>query len=129
MTNTTKTQVLTPAQRKAAQRQRYKEEGRKAVEVWTHPNDRASLQRFAERLNARRKAREEKAKAEPMQFEPAKYWPTGASPVMSYDMKEGFWTSDNTLDATEFIPRGATCTVELEGKIHAVNYTLRRYYE
>lgn len=41
----------TPAQRKAAERQRQREQGRMAVTVWIHPDDKAKLAAYVARLN------------------------------------------------------------------------------
>lgn len=43
----------TPAQRKAAERQRQKDHGRVAVQVWIDPADRVKLARYIKRLNER----------------------------------------------------------------------------
>lgn len=43
----------TPAQRKAAERQRQKDMGRVAVQVWIDPADRVKLARYVKRLNDR----------------------------------------------------------------------------
>lgn len=43
-----------PAQRKAAERARYRALGRVPLQVWIHPDDRALVRRFADELNARR---------------------------------------------------------------------------
>lgn len=43
----------TPAQRKAAERQRQKDQGRVAVQVWIDPADRVKLARYIKRLNER----------------------------------------------------------------------------
>jgi hypothetical protein len=52
--------VKTAAQRKADERQRQREAGRVAVTVWVHPEDRARVQRYAERANRQRDAKEPK---------------------------------------------------------------------
>jgi len=46
--------ALTPAERKAAERQRQRELGRVVVQVWVHPDDRAKLAHYIKRLNERR---------------------------------------------------------------------------
>ena len=46
--------ALTPAERKAAERQRQRERGRVAVQVWVHPDDREKLARYIKRVNGRR---------------------------------------------------------------------------
>ena len=46
-------QPQTPAQRKAAERQRQKDRGRVAVQVWIDPADRTKLARYIKRLNER----------------------------------------------------------------------------
>lgn len=43
----------TAAQRKAAERQRYKDAGLVAVQVWINPKDRIKLARYVKRLNQR----------------------------------------------------------------------------
>ena len=43
----------TPAQRKAAERQRQKDQGRVAVQVWIDPADRVKLAHYIKRLNER----------------------------------------------------------------------------
>jgi hypothetical protein len=48
----------TPAQRKAAERQRQKDQGRVAVQVWIDSADRVKLARYIKRLNDRAKAKE-----------------------------------------------------------------------
>lgn len=46
----------TAAERKSAERQRQREAGRVAVTVWVHPDDRARVQRYADRANRARSA-------------------------------------------------------------------------
>ena len=48
---------LTPAQRKAAERQRQRNSGLVAVTVWIDPEDRAKLAHYIKRLNERRVAK------------------------------------------------------------------------
>ncbi len=43
--------ALTPAERKAAERARYRVLGRTPVEVWVHPEDRLRLMTYVARLN------------------------------------------------------------------------------
>ena len=50
----------TPAQRKADERERQRLAGRVMVTVWVHPDDRARVQRYAERANRQRAADPEK---------------------------------------------------------------------
>lgn len=45
---------MTAAQRKHAERERYREAGLVLVQLPIHPSDRDALKRFAERLNRRR---------------------------------------------------------------------------
>ena len=47
----------TPAQRKAAERQRQRDSGLVAVTVWIDPEDRAKLAHYIKRLNERRGAK------------------------------------------------------------------------
>ena len=47
----------TPAQRKAAERQRQRDSGLVAVTVWIAPEDRAKLAHYIKRLNERRGAK------------------------------------------------------------------------
>ncbi len=46
--------MKSPAQRKADERERQRQLGRVAVQVWVHPDDRARVQRYAERVNKER---------------------------------------------------------------------------
>jgi len=46
--------ALTPAERKAAERQRQRDAGRTVVQVWVHPDDREKLAHYIRRLNERR---------------------------------------------------------------------------
>ena len=43
----------TPAQRKAAERQRQRDQGRVVVQVWIDPADRTKVARYIKRLNER----------------------------------------------------------------------------
>lgn len=56
---------LTPAQRKAAERDRQRERGLVVVQVWVHPEDRENLARYVKRLNQRRAARTPPEPAQP----------------------------------------------------------------
>ena len=47
---------MTPAERKAAERQRQRNAGRAVVQVWVHPEDRKNLAQYIKRLNERRNA-------------------------------------------------------------------------
>ncbi len=44
----------TPAQRKAAERERNREAGFKLAQVWIHPGDAARFRRYVNALNKRR---------------------------------------------------------------------------
>lgn len=44
----------TPAQRKAAERDRQRRAGRVVVQVWVHPEDRDRVVRYVARLNRKR---------------------------------------------------------------------------
>lgn len=52
------TSPRSPAERKAAERQRQRDAGRVAVQVWVHPDDREKLARYIKRLNDRARWRE-----------------------------------------------------------------------
>ena len=45
--------ALTPAERKAAERQRHRDAGRVVVQVWLQPLNREKLARYVKRLNQR----------------------------------------------------------------------------
>jgi hypothetical protein len=45
--------MKTPAERKADERQRYRDLGLVVVQVWVHPQDREKLARYVKRLNQR----------------------------------------------------------------------------
>ena len=47
------TATKTAAQRKAEERQRYRDAGLAVVQVWIHPEDREKLARYVKRLNQR----------------------------------------------------------------------------
>jgi hypothetical protein len=47
---------LTPAQRKAAQRQRQREQGLVKLELWAPPDQHAAIRAFAEHLAAKKTA-------------------------------------------------------------------------
>lgn len=49
MANTTKS----AAQRKAEERQRYRDAGRVVIQFWIHPDDRARLANYVKRINKR----------------------------------------------------------------------------
>ena len=45
--------ALTPAERKAAERQRRRDAGLAVVQAWVYPDDREKLARYVKKLNAR----------------------------------------------------------------------------
>lgn len=124
-----KKEKMTAAQRKAAERSRYKEAGLVAVTVWVNPDDRATVQAKADELNEQRQ--QAKAETERMEAIRAGAWPTpeelakaekvyklegpnhtGQCSIFKLQNWLDFIDQLDTLDATHRIPTGSTEGIE-----------------